>query len=847
MRFIRQTISSFIKLSLLLLVLGWGSSAYSADLISPADNATVTLATHTFTWSLSGTDTTNNGLRVAVYSNSNGTTKVADWWSGNASSNYTNTTGNIDLPGWGVTAGTYYWRVEKSSGGAWVDITGSLYTLIVDGTAPTISSTTVAADNSTIDVTFSEAVYNDTGGSGALEAGDFTLSISGGTKTLSSATPSSISISGNVYTLGLNLSGTANGSETITVVPSSSTAIYDGADNAASTSQSNNTVSLNSEDSTGPTMTITSAEASDGASSEDSTLSMTFTSSEATTDFVVGDISVANASLSSFSATSSTVYTATLTPASEGVEVTVDVAAGAFTDGAGNNNTAATQFNWTQFTNPPGAPSLSPSTQTVSGTVGTAITATTAYTATDFTGSVTYSVSPSLPSGLSLDTSTGVISGTPTAAQSATSYTVTGAGATAGSATATVSIEIMLASPLEKVDVIESVESSVNAAVNFSGNSIRTVDNRLAFLRNNTDKNKTSRQGIKVSFADPLIDAYVNGTQSGIASLVFDERAAAEALTKVASNPEGATASLSDKLVEVVMAEMKDIFGTVNLNPTAGALVGDWSVWTDGQITVGEIDASTNSAAQDSDSINIAGGMDRPYGDLGLIGVALNIGQDDIDIGSLGSEVESDNLSLSFYNVKQLPNKLGLETQFGLGKMAIDTKRIDGTQTLTGERDATMAFGSISLRDEPLVKGSATITPYGRAEWAYIELDGYSETGGNLALNYDKQHINRYMLFLGFDVTYETTYANGKLKPFAAFAYGLDLTRDSDVGMNYVGDTTAYSTKLEKTATSNLMLRLGTDYEMKDGVTSSFAYERTEALGAGFSNSLRFHINVPLD
>ena len=847
MRFIRQTISSFIKLSLLLLVLGWGSSAYSADLISPADNATVTLATHTFTWSLSGTDTTNRGLRVAVYSNSNGTTKVADWWSGNASSNYTNTTGNIDLPGWGVTTGTYYWRVEKSNGVAWVDITGSLYTLIVDGTAPTISSTTVAADNSTIDVTFSEAVYNATGGSGALEASDFTLSISGGTKTLSSATPSSISISGNVYTLGLNLSGTANGSETITVVPSSSTAIYDGADNAASTSQSNNTVSLNSEDSTGPTMTITSAEVSDGATSEDSTLSMTFTSDEATTDFVVGDISVANASLSSFSATSSTVYTATLTPASEGVEVTVDVAAGAFTDGAGNNNTAATQFNWTQFTNPPGAPSLSPSTQTVSGTVGKAITATTAYTATDFTGSVTYSVSPSLPSGLSLDTSTGVISGTPTAAQSATSYTVTGAGATAGSATATVSIEIMLASPLEKVDVIESVESSVNAAVNFSGNSIRTVDNRLAFLRNNTDKNKTSRQGIKVSFADPLIDAYVNGTQSGIASLGFDERAAAEALTKVASNPEGATASLSDKLVEVVMAEMKDIFGTVNLNPTAGALVGDWSVWTDGQITVGEIDASTNSAAQDSDSINIAGGMDRPYGDLGLIGVALNIGQDDIDIGSLGSEVESDNLSLSFYNVKQLPNKLGLETQFGLGKMAIDTKRIDGTQTLTGERDATMAFGSISLRDEPLVKGSATITPYGRAEWAYIELDGYSETGGNLALNYDKQHINRYMLFLGFDVTYETTYANGKLKPFAAFAYGLDLTRDSDVGMNYVGDTTAYSTKLEKTATSNLMLRLGADYEMKDGVTSSFAYERTEALGAGFSNSLRFYINVPLD
>ncbi|MES9857083.1 MAG: hypothetical protein ABW166_10815, partial [Sedimenticola sp.] len=113
--------------------------------------------------------------------------------------------------------------------------------------APTITSTTVAADNSTIAAVFSEAVFNATGGSGALETTDFTLSIIGGTATLASTTPSSIAPSGNTYTLGLSLTGTPNGSETLTVVPSSSTAIYDAADNAASTTQSNNSVTLNDQ------------------------------------------------------------------------------------------------------------------------------------------------------------------------------------------------------------------------------------------------------------------------------------------------------------------------------------------------------------------------------------------------------------------------------------------------------------------------------------------------------------------------------------------------------------------------------------------------------------------------
>ncbi|SVC67430.1 uncharacterized protein METZ01_LOCUS320284, partial [marine metagenome] len=102
----------------------------------------------------------------------------------------------------------------------------------------------------------------------------------------------------------------------------------------------------------------------------DGTLTVTFTSSEATSNFVVGDITVSGGALSSFSATSSTVYTATFTPSASGA-TTIDVAASTFTDAVGNNNTAATQFNWTYDVTAPAIPTglvATPGSSTVSFT-----------------------------------------------------------------------------------------------------------------------------------------------------------------------------------------------------------------------------------------------------------------------------------------------------------------------------------------------------------------------------------------------------------------------------------------------------------------------------------------------
>ena len=109
-----------------------------------------------------------------------------------------------------------------------------------------------------------------------------------------------------------------------------------------------------------PSMTITASEVSDGDSSSDATLSLTFTASASTDDFDVADITVTNGALSNF-AGSGTTYTATFTPTADGA-CTINVAGSTFTDAVGIENTAADEFNWTYV-----APAVDPCIQCDTG------------------------------------------------------------------------------------------------------------------------------------------------------------------------------------------------------------------------------------------------------------------------------------------------------------------------------------------------------------------------------------------------------------------------------------------------------------------------------------------------
>ena len=216
-----------------------------------------------------------------------------------------------------------------------------------DGTAPVPTITTAAADPVsgafTITVTFSEDVTG------------FVIS----DLSVGNGTPSNFAGSGDTYTATI----TPGSDGTVTVdIPAGLAQDSAGNNNVAATQ-----FSIES-DGTAPTVTLATSDSEPIASS----FTLTVTFSEDVTGFVGTDLVVSNGVVGSISGSGS-VYTAQIFVDGTG-SVTVDVAAGAAQDAAGNDNVAATQFSIEADQTPPSVVISSTASDPVAGVFVATIT-----------------------------------------------------------------------------------------------------------------------------------------------------------------------------------------------------------------------------------------------------------------------------------------------------------------------------------------------------------------------------------------------------------------------------------------------------------------------------------------
>ena len=347
-----------------------------------------------------------------------------------------------------------------------------------------------------------------------------------------------------------------------------------------------------------------------------------------------------------------------------------------------------------------------------------------------------------------------------------------------------------LTNPLDNEDFVGLLKAQTETAKRFIQQSTTSVLKRMEWLRRNKNENELSHQGVSVNF----IDADFNNLSNTLQFSNF-------------------------------------------LNQSADLFSNNWAVWSEGNITLGEVDANGDSSLRDVKTNGITLGIDNKIDTNHILGLALRIGKDNVDVGSLGNALDTDTYSLSLYGTMPYDDKTYIDGTLGISLLDMNLTRNHASGTLTGSREGKQLFGSLvysAALEENLIK----ITPYGRIDGGYTILSSFSDTGTVAAIKYDEQKITSAMISLGILVDDEIEISNFKLNRYGRLEYGKDISSSSDATVSYVNvPNTKYILSIDDEESNNIRAAFGTDIETQYKWSYQFDYEVNYRSGSSHLNT----------
>ncbi len=265
-------------------------------------------------------------------------------------------------------------------------------------------------------------------------------------------------------------------------------------------------------------------------------------------------------------------------------------------------------------------------------------------------------------------------------------------------------------------------------------------------------------------------------------------------------------------------------------------LPNDWEAWTEGSISFGKIGETSLSSAQDIDGFGITVGADKKMDEDQISGVAVRVGNTDVDVGTFGSAVDTNALSLSVYGINSLEDKNFLKHVFGVSYLDSDIVRKDegNTNTHTGDRQGKQVFGSLDIGRE-YEDGDLTISSIGSIDGSYTALHSYTESGTN-PISYNDQAIKSLMASLGVLIDRDIKLENSNVKSRVNLEYGKEFTSNSNVVTSYVSDGESFEYQADNENRDIYTAGLGFDFKHEQGLTISADYERQQIKGHGYIN-----------
>ncbi len=331
----------------------------------------------------------------------------------------------------------------------------------------------------------------------------------------------------------------------------------------------------------------------------------------------------------------------------------------------------------------------------------------------------------------------------------------------------------------EGKDILSSIESQTATAKQIAIQASTPVLNRMYWLRRHRNNDQLSNQNIRLNFSNSMVASLSN------------------------------IIPISNKTNEVL-----------------DRLSDDWSFWSEGSVSIGRTGDTSTSSSKKINTKGITLGMDKKISKNRLYGYALRFGNDDVDVGTSGTNLDTESFSLSVYGTFPHDDEKFTEGIIGVSTLKTDHIRKGGGSTRTGERDGAQIFGSLNYLTT-YKKEDFNITPNLRIDLSYTELSKYREKG-SAALVYKAQTIETGMISAGFIISDILDFNTFTFKPNGGLELGVDFSPSSDATYRYLSETTEYTKSIDQDS-KNLRANIGFDLVNDTGFSIMTIYERNQS------------------
>ena len=281
----------------------------------------------------------------------------------------------------------------------------------------------------------------------------------------------------------------------------------------------------------------------------------------------------------------------------------------------------------------------------------------------------------------------------------------------------------------------------------------------------------------------------------------------------------------------------------------------DWFDWSEGRFVIGEKNVS-NTSSRDIQNYGISFGTDRiDEDDRDLMyGYVFQFGKDDVDIGSNGSNLNTNTYSLAAYRTKIKDNDYFTDGIIGLSLLEIDHRRVINGNKLEGNRNGHQIFGSMNF-GKRLHNKDINLNPGVKLEIGYTKLKPFNEKtilGSSLAdaLHYKDQNIKTAIATIG--VLFDKTHKGEKDKEIINHHGRLEFIGDASPSSNaefyYLNNqSTTYEYESNNRSKYNYRIGYGIDRTSITGWSTVVNIERFGTRG-GYYDEFYFSLGyVPID